>query len=72
MPRLASDWFVFVILNFQLFFQIGDYTINLGFAEIPAKWIICPVLVTFGIIWKFKKDIHGRIFPKRRVIHEYV
>ena len=70
MFRLVSDWFLYVAINLQLFYGMGNDT--LFNTKVKARLVICPILFVSGIIWKFRKDIHERIFKKPPVIHEYI
>ena len=70
MYRLTSDWWVYVVLNLQLFYGMGDE--KFFGTEIEARLIICPIIFMSGIIWKYRLDIHDRIFQKPRKVHEYV
>ena len=70
MFRLVSDWFLYVAINLQLFYGMGHE--KFFDTEVDARLIICPILFLSGIIWKFRKDIHERIFKKPPVIHEYI
>ena len=71
MYRLAADWFIFVMLILQLFYQVDNKTIGFEGYEVPAKWIFCPVLFVSGICWKYRRQIRTRIF-KNRDTHESI
>ena len=70
MYRLVSDPWLYVILNLQLFYGMGDE--KFFGTKIEARWVLCPIIFMIGIFWKYRLDIHDRIFKKPRKIREYV
>lgn len=70
MYRLVSDGWLYVILNLQLFYGMGDE--KFFGTKIEARWVLCPIIFMSGIFWKYRLDIHDRIFKKPRKIREYV